>query len=330
MSDDRGGGGDYGGGGNGGDYGGGGDTTPQPAAGTTKDAPLYGGWQPAVFMPYRRSIGGIIANVTIEENASDDLTITEHPVEQGAPIADHAFKRPATVTIRAGWSVARAKDLSAESGIYGLLLSWQASLRPFDLFTGKRRYSNMLMERLTVITDQKSEYALMADIVCRQVIIVATETTKVSTASGSSDNHTDPEKTGGSASKGDQPSTPVGDGGVLAPTDTRNLDPQFNADGSLPASDTRNLDSTVAAPTARTPDAVKVESVAVTNTTPSGLNAKGFTTSTPTEATAPIPPRPLNPPTRSVGLSWRRTLKYRPHPADRSRSGFRSSASSTR
>lgn len=55
-----------------------------------------------------RTIGGFIAEVTVREQHSDDLTITTHPVERGAPITDHAFKMPAQLTIEAGWSAAGA------------------------------------------------------------------------------------------------------------------------------------------------------------------------------------------------------------------------------
>lgn len=152
-------------------------------------------WTPGLFLPHPRMIGGIVAEVTIEEVERDELVITEHPVEQGAPIADHAFKRPSVVVIRAGWSMSGSFDMSADSGVYRLLLQWQAALIPFDVITGKRSYSNMLMESLTVTTDQTSEFALMANITCRQVIIVSTETTKVTASSSTAGNHKAPETT---------------------------------------------------------------------------------------------------------------------------------------
>lgn len=55
-----------------------------------------------------RTIGGFAAEVTVREQHADDLTITTHPVERGAPITDHAFKMPAQLTIEAGWSAAGA------------------------------------------------------------------------------------------------------------------------------------------------------------------------------------------------------------------------------
>jgi hypothetical protein len=180
----------------------------------------------ALFMPSLRSIGGIIAEVTIEETAEDDLQITEFPVEQGAPISDHAFKRPAQVTIRAGWSRQRSFDLSAETGVYGLLLSWQAALMPFDVYTGKRHYVNMLIERLTVNTDQHSEYALMATLSCRQVIIVGTQTTTVTGSSPDPNAHADPSSTAPQTNTGDQLPQYFGPGASAFPaTSTTPLQP---------------------------------------------------------------------------------------------------------
>lgn len=172
----------------------------------------YGNWTPALFKPHRRSIGGIIAAVTIEEQHEDDIQITEHPVEQGAPISDHAFKRPAQVTIQAGWAAAgfidffgvhHTVDLSAETGVYGLLLSWQSAFIPFDVFTGKRAYTNMLIERLSISTDKNSEFALIANITCKQVIIVSTQTALVSGMSDSANDHASPETTAPTQDGGD-------------------------------------------------------------------------------------------------------------------------------
>jgi hypothetical protein len=167
-------------------------------------------FMPGLFIPANRRIGGIVAQVTVEEQERDELTITEFPVEQGAPISDHAFKRPSEVSIRAGWSMAVAGNLSANGGIYGQLLSWQAALQPFDLVTGKRTYKDMLIQTLTVTTDQHSEFALMAEIHCRQVIIVKTQTTQAAT-SGDPSKQADPGNTK-PASSGDKQTKDVGPG----------------------------------------------------------------------------------------------------------------------
>lgn len=129
-----------------------------------------------------RSIGGIVANVTIEERGVDDLAITDHPIEQGASITDHAFKMPASITIVAGWSNSALQAFANPNyvtQIYDALLELQISREPFDVITGQRFYSNMLMRRLFKTTDERTENALMVVCECREVILVSTETVSV-------------------------------------------------------------------------------------------------------------------------------------------------------
>lgn len=66
-------------------------------------ASLQIGLQSILIKP-ARTIGPIIAQVTIQEVHQDTLEITDHPVEMGAVISDHAFKRPAELTITCAWS----------------------------------------------------------------------------------------------------------------------------------------------------------------------------------------------------------------------------------
>ena len=170
----------------------------------------------AIFKPKRR-LGSIRAQVTIEEQHTDDLVITEHPVEQGANISDHAYKRPAEVTIRVGWSNSGLQSLgsivtsaySAVTGtgelklnyikdVYAKLLKLQESRIPFDILTGKRSYKNMLFRSLSVTTDQTTENALLVTAVCSQVIMVQTRTVIVPPR----EQHKDPAKTAPVEDKG--------------------------------------------------------------------------------------------------------------------------------
>lgn len=129
-----------------------------------------------------RSIGGIIPDVTVEETGRDDMTITQHPVEIGAAISDHAFKNPAEVTLRVGWS-----DSSINAGgepgysvnVYDQLLALQQSLELITVVTGKRLYPNMLIRSLTQVTNDRNPFALSIVAVCRQVIIVSTTSVSV-------------------------------------------------------------------------------------------------------------------------------------------------------
>lgn len=141
----------------------------------------------------RSRIGAIEVAASIEEVFSDSLQVTEHPVEIGAAITDHAYKRPAEVVLRCGWSNSGIDALSAAvsaffsgggltlpdyvSGIYSQLLALQESRVPFDITTTRRRYTNMLITGLQVTTDARSSNALVVQATCRQIIIVSTQAT---------------------------------------------------------------------------------------------------------------------------------------------------------
>lgn len=139
----------------------------------------------ATFLPKRAIIpfnaqGPITATATIEEHHHDEITITEHPVEQGAAIADHAYKNPAQVVVDMAWSesdAAAAGSTNYLQDIYNQLLQLQAALVPFDLFTGRRAYQNMLVKSLTTRTDRRTAHVLRVLVICREVILVATTDT---------------------------------------------------------------------------------------------------------------------------------------------------------
>jgi hypothetical protein len=72
------------------------------------------------------SLPDITAQAVIEEAHVDTLEITEHPVEQGASIADHAYKRPAEVTLHLGWS----NSPSSSGSLVNQLIGAAAAISP--------------------------------------------------------------------------------------------------------------------------------------------------------------------------------------------------------
>jgi hypothetical protein len=211
--------------------------------------------------------GVIVAQITESERHVDELRITDHPVESGAPITDHAFKMPVEVTIRCSWSnsppqsnnssfggfqgnlasglgnyaagtvqaqltsagakviggsaignlalgqlsdvfgqqivsvgsaglvpalvsAAQGGGFSSGNGAGGLtrvesyyqqLLDLQNNCIPIDVYTGKRRYTSMLIKSLTVETDIKTENSLSVVLVLKQAIIVYTTLQAINT-----------------------------------------------------------------------------------------------------------------------------------------------------
>ncbi|EML1064501.1 hypothetical protein RGH81_000833 [Acinetobacter nosocomialis] len=137
-----------------------------------------------------RTIMGLFADVTIEEKHKDELKVTEHPTEVGAPISDHAYKEPSEVTMKVGWSES-AGTLNGFLGntilggntsltiVYQTLLQLQEQAFPLIISTGKRLYTNMLIKSLGCTTDLQTENVLMIDISFKKVLIVSTESVLV-------------------------------------------------------------------------------------------------------------------------------------------------------
>jgi len=124
-----------------------------------------------------RKIGDITMDATISEKHEDSLTVTEHPIEKGAAISDHAYKNPMWVTIIAGKGMKDGESVPRET--YEALLELQQSREPFNIITGKREYENMLAQTINVMTDTDTENVLMVMLDCCEVIITETEVTQV-------------------------------------------------------------------------------------------------------------------------------------------------------
>jgi hypothetical protein len=147
-------------------------------------------------LPTLSEIGGIQVDTTIEEFYEDSVEVTEHPVQRGAQISDHAFKRPMELVLTCGWSDAndgsgpnagvsgsfpggsmQASDYIA--GVYSQLLQMQVVLEPISATSGLRNYNNMMITSLRVQRDEKTRYALMVHAFLREVILVDTQNSSV-------------------------------------------------------------------------------------------------------------------------------------------------------
>jgi Dit-like phage tail protein len=177
--------------------------------------------QRAILLPATDSAGNPVTNasggqvyqavdgyVAVEESGRDEMIITDHPVEQGAVISDHAYRMPATLRMRLGWSAAMSgagevsvlgvtlptlaglfgafdQSASGDAGqqflqaIYAQLLTVLANRELLVILTGKSVYSNMLLRSLDLRTTQETENSLLLDCEFRQVILVNTSTVNV-------------------------------------------------------------------------------------------------------------------------------------------------------
>lgn len=124
----------------------------------------------------RQFASGFTALITLSEQSTDNLTITDHPVEDGSKISDHAVMQPKVVRINFAYGANLGESLN---DMYEKVLKLQSDKQPFDIVTGKRKYKNMLIESISNTTDSNSENCLNLEISCREVIIVYSEIKEV-------------------------------------------------------------------------------------------------------------------------------------------------------
>lgn len=164
-----------------------------------------------------RTIMGLFADVTVEEKHKDELKITEHPTEVGAPINDHAYKEAPEVSMKVGWSESAGKlnglvgdsFLSGNTSlniVYQTLIQLQESAVPLVISTGKRLYTNMLIKSLGCTTDLQTENVLMIDLTFKKINLVQTSENEVLV-----ENQANPAETSG-----------VSDGGTVQPKPVEN------------------------------------------------------------------------------------------------------------
>lgn len=141
----------------------------------------------------RSKLGAIEIEASLEEIHTDTLQVTEHPVQLGAAITDHAYKRPAEVVLRCGWSNSSIEALTGAAAalfnggtpsigdyvgaVYSQLLALQESREPFEIATSRRSYENMLLIGLSVTTDKSTSNILTVEATCKQILIVETQAT---------------------------------------------------------------------------------------------------------------------------------------------------------
>lgn len=146
-----------------------------------------------------RQIGTLIPDVVIREIQRDELVTTDHPVEKGASISDHAFLRPVEVEMVIGWSDSSGGYTGYARDAYEALLALQKERQPFQLTTGNRQYENMLISSIALQKDEKTENISSIQCRLREIIIVSTEMTGAPKSS-----QANPAKTGATTNVGQQ------------------------------------------------------------------------------------------------------------------------------
>ena len=145
----------------------------------------------------------VVVREPLPTQAVTPMQMIAKAVEQGADVTDHSFKAPARLTIDIGYSNSSTQaeaDPNYVNDQYANFLALQATRQTFDVITGKRNYTSMVITMLHTTTDQATENALFLTVKMRELIIVDTQTVSVPPNA----NQASPQDTGATTSTGTQ------------------------------------------------------------------------------------------------------------------------------
>lgn len=137
----------------------------------------------------KTNIGGFFFDAVLNEQHDSELTITQHPVQTGANIADHSFLNPSTLTMEIGMSDAMATMLEGQFteyytksvSAYEKLRELQALRLPLAVHTRLHHYDNMLIQNITAPDNYRTQYGLRCTVTLQEIFVVDVATGTVST-----------------------------------------------------------------------------------------------------------------------------------------------------
>lgn len=118
-------------------------------------------------------------DAVMEEIHTSRLTITQHPVQSGASLTDHAFLEPRELTLEVRMSDVMgslvtgqyASDASKSVSAYRKFCELQEARSPLVIQTRLKRYENMLLESITAPDTKETKYGLKCTLKFREVIL---------------------------------------------------------------------------------------------------------------------------------------------------------------
>lgn len=115
------------------------------------------------------------------------LNITEHPVQSGANISDHAYEEAPKLTFDIGMSDVMTSAIDGQfSGnsrsvsAYLKLRELQSQRLPITVVTRLATYNNMIVEIISTSDDNKTTSGLRATVTLKQIFVVSVTTVKIS------------------------------------------------------------------------------------------------------------------------------------------------------
>ena len=138
----------------------------------------------AQMIGVQTNLGGYFFDAVLKTDHSSKLKITEHPVEEGASVTDHAYVEPQSLTMEIGMSDVCMSYIdgqfmqksSRSVSAYEVLKQIQSSRIPLTVCTRLDVYENMLIETISAPDDYLTMFGLKATIGLREIIVVTTST----------------------------------------------------------------------------------------------------------------------------------------------------------
>jgi len=149
-----------------------------------------------LFVRTQRTIGSIELDTVLIEDHDNSVIITKNPVEAGVDITDHAIVEPKILFVRGAvtdtplraaafgqlvdsvtglFGTSTSSNITRSKNAYELLLELMEQREPFEVATGLKLYSNMLMTSLKTSQDKDTSQIVFLDMVFEEIIITISE-----------------------------------------------------------------------------------------------------------------------------------------------------------
>jgi len=140
---------------------------------------------------FETSQGNYLFDAYFNINHESTLSITEHPVQTGSNISDHAFMQPNTLSFEVGMSdvmkdisnsnyVSFSNDATRSINAYKILRQLQLNRVPINVYTKLWDYKNMLIETTSAPDTNETAYALKASVTLKEIPVATVTTVKIS------------------------------------------------------------------------------------------------------------------------------------------------------
>ncbi len=140
---------------------------------------------------FETSQGNYLFDAYFNINHESTLSITEHPVQTGSNISDHAFMQPNTLSFEVGMSdvmkdisngsyMSFSSDSTRSITAYKILRQLQLNRVPINVYTKLWDYKNMLIETISEPDNNETAYALKASVTLKELLVATVTTVKIS------------------------------------------------------------------------------------------------------------------------------------------------------